>query len=123
MEQTRKILIIDKSPERKKRIQALKNRGFAVFPALNIAEARNRCKPGSYDLIVVNSGEEQDAAAELCNSILQRAPKQLLLLMVNPEDPIPARDYALTNKEDELVRRVEGMLGRRSATSDVALAA
>jgi DNA-binding response OmpR family regulator len=123
MEQTCKILIIDKSPERKNRIQALKSHGFAVYPALKIEEARNRCKPGCYDLIVVNSGEEQDVAAQLCNDILQRAPKQLLLLMVNPGDPIPARDYAVSNNEDELVQRVESLLGRRSTTSGAALAA
>jgi DNA-binding response OmpR family regulator len=123
MEQTRKILIIDKSAERKKRIQALKSRGFAVYPALNISEARNRCKPGAYDLIVVNSGDEHATAVELCDEILQRAPKQLMLLMTDQDTPVEGRDYTVSNNEDELVKRVESMLNRRSITNDVAVAA
>ncbi len=123
MDQTRKILIIDKSPERKKRIQALKDRGFRVYPALKIAEARNRCKPGSYDLIVVNSNGEQDAALELCDEILQRAPKQQLLLIVTSENQLPERGYAVSGSVEELVTRVETLLGRRSTTGEIQAAA
>jgi DNA-binding response OmpR family regulator len=123
MEETRKILIIDKSLERKTRIQALKSLGFAVYPALKIAEAGNRCKPGSYDLIVVNAGDEQDAALELCDTIRQRAPKQLLLLMVAPGSAAPNRDYVMSNKAEELASRAESLLRRRSVTADSGVAA
>lgn len=123
MEQNRKILMIDKSPERKTRIRALKGRGFAVYPALNIAEARNRCKPGSYDLIVVNSSEQPESALELCTEIRERAPKQLVILMADPETPVPALDYIVSGNEAALVERVESLLRGRSGNGEAAIAA
>ena len=42
MNSPRKILLIDKAQDRKERINALKNRSYAVFPALRMEEARSR---------------------------------------------------------------------------------
>ncbi len=123
MNQNRKILIIDKSSDRKKRIQALKGLGFAVYPALKIAEARNRCKPGSYDLIVVNASDDMENAVQLCDQIRERAPKQLLLMMVDPGAGTPSRDYVVSSNVEELANTVDSLLKRRSLTTDTPVAA
>ena len=113
MEDKRKVLIVDNSIDRKHRIRALKEKGFVVYPALRIAEARTRCKPGSYDMIVVDSGEDQSVAIELCDSLRERSPKQNLLLMVAKGSPFPARDYVVSREPAELVEKVEDILKRR----------
>ena len=122
MEDRRKILLIDKSADRKDRIRMLKDRGFGVYPALKIAEARNRCKPGSYDLIVVDSGDDQNAALALCDEVRNRSPKQHLLLMV-AQDSSPARDYLVSRDPAMLAEKIEALLGRRTASPDLGLAA
>lgn len=116
MDEKRKILIIDDSRDRKTRIAALKERGYMVYPARKLAEARNRCKPGSYHLIVVNAGEDQDAAVELCDAILRLAPKQPVMMMVGPEATPPSRDYLVPLDTNELAARVDSLLSKgRSA--------
>ncbi len=63
----KRILIIDSEPTRRKeRVAALKQRGFVVYPALKIEEARSRCRRGGYDLIIVSSAANQEAAMQLC---------------------------------------------------------
>lgn len=117
MEQQQKILMIDKAADRKKRIMALKEHGFTVHPALKIAEARNRCKSGSYDLIIVNSEEAWDEALELCQSIRQRSPHQALLLMASDRQIPAAPEYLVSSDPEQLVVRVEELLGKRPATT------
>jgi len=89
-----KVLLIDRNPEerRKERISVLKQHGYKVFPALDLQQARSRCKPGAFDIIVVNSGEQPDMALELCEWIRSNDPKQAVLLMVGAVQ-LPRRDY------------------------------
>src|SRR5271166_898448 len=95
-----RILLIDKAPDRKERINALKNRGYAVFPALNMEEARSRCMRGGYDLIVVNASGEYEATSQFCDDIRRQCPKQLLIMC---SDEQPARDYAVAPDVPALV--------------------
>jgi len=113
MEDKRKVLLVDNSSDRKDRIRALKEKGFVVYPALRIAEARTRFRPGSYDLIVIDSGEDQSGAIELCDSVREKSPKQNLLLMVAKGSPVPARDYVVSREPRELAQKVEDILKRR----------
>ena len=77
-----KVLLIDRDPERRnERISVLKKHGYKVFPALDIQQARSRCKPGAFDLIVVNSGGQPEMALELCEWIKANDPQQAILLM------------------------------------------
>src|SRR5437667_197693 len=81
-----KILMVDNDPQgRKDRINILRSHGFSAYPALNLQQAKTRCRPGAYDLIVVNPHNEKEPALELCNAIKQQNPNQLLLLMT-PDD-------------------------------------
>lgn len=122
MDQKRKILVIDNAPDRKTRIALLKERGYAVYPARNIGDAKNRCKPGAYDLIVINADDNRDAAIDLFDSIRRQAPKQLLLLMSVPGTEQPQRDSVVSSEPRDLADEVESLLKRR-APGGIALAA
>ena len=92
-----KVLIVDRSIDRKKRIAALKERGFSVFPALQLAEARSRCKPGAYDLIIVNTQDEPETAASFCEELSGRTPAQAVLLVVSNGSGPNGHDYVLAD--------------------------
>jgi DNA-binding response OmpR family regulator len=114
-----RILLIDKAPDRKERINALKGRGYAVFPALNMEEARSRCMRGGYDLIVVNANGDHDSAAQFCEDIRRQCPKQQLILCSEAQsggDGKVAPDIA------SVVQAVESALDKTSS-ADFARAA
>jgi len=113
-----KILLIDNAADRKDRIRALKNRGYAVFPALKMEDARSRCFRGNYDLIVVAAGEEQERALQFCDAIRKQCPKQYLLMTSGvPSD----REYALGGDLQSLLEAVDRTL--RPGAGDYANAA
>jgi len=121
MNSSRKVLLIDSAPDRKQRIKALADRGYGVFPALKMDEARSRCTRGGYDLIVVNAGQEQERALEFCDEIRKNCPKQLLLMTSNTNSD---RDYAIAGDIPSMVQHVEKLLPRESASpADLASAA
>jgi DNA-binding NtrC family response regulator len=105
-----KVLLIDRDPERRKeRVSVLKEHGYKVFPALEIQQAKDRCKPGVYDLIVVNSGEQPEMAHEFCDSILRKDPGQAVLLMAGESVQRPRRDYMVSDIPERLLERIESM--------------
>ncbi len=105
-----KVLIVDRSIDRKQRIAALKERGFLVFPALQLAEARSRCKPGAYDLIVVNAQDEPELAASFCEELSGRTPAQAVLLAVSNVSGANSRDYVVADDPEILAQRVSTLL-------------
>jgi hypothetical protein len=119
MEATHKVLIIDKSIDRKNRIGALKERGFAVFPALRLAEARSRCRPGAYDLVIVNAQDELEMAIAFCDSLRARTPAQPVLLLVSGAAQLPERDYVVAEDPKRLAEAVERMLGGAEGTAEL----
>jgi hypothetical protein len=114
MEAARKVLIVDKSIDRKTRIGAVRERGFAVFPALKLSEARGRCRPGAYDLIVVHGADELDACLALCDQLRERVPPQPVLLVMPDASKAPDRDYVVQGDAKAIADRVEAMFGRMS---------
>lgn len=114
MDSIRKVLIVDKSIDRKQRISAVKQRGFAVFPALKLSESRSRCRPGAYDLIVINASDEQQEAVAFCDELRGRTPSQPVLLVVGENVSAPDRDYVVQEDPESLAARVEAVLGRNS---------
>ena len=119
MNSPRKILLIDNASDRKARIKALSERGYTVFPALKMEEARSRCMRGGYDLIVVHAGEQPEQALALCDELCTQCPKQLLLMSGNE---VGDRDYAAPGDLSSLVQRVD-MLLHRNDQKDLASAA
>ena len=116
-----KVLLIDRDPElRKKRIAVLKKNGYRVFPALDLQQARQRCKPGTYDLIVVNAGEQPDMALEFCEWIRSENPKQAVLLMVGPIVQLPNRDYMVPDIPERLLERVDAIFERTEIVAKAA---
>ncbi len=116
-----KVLLVDRDPElRKARISTLKKSGYRVFPALDLNQARQRCKPGAYDLIVVNSGEQPETALEFCERIKSNDPKQAVLLMVGAIVQIPRQDYMVSDIPERLLERVESTLARAETVAKAA---
>jgi DNA-binding response OmpR family regulator len=105
-----KVLIVDKSIDRKKRIAALKERGFSVFPALQLAEARSRCKPGAYDLVIVNTQDEPEMAAAFCEELSGRTPPQAVLMAVSNVSGANGRDFVVADDPEILAQRVSALL-------------
>lgn len=120
MNSTRRVLLIDNASDRKERIKALRGRGYDVFPALRMDEARSRCTRGGYDLIVVNAGQEHDRALQFCDEIRQQCPNQLLLMS---DDAGTDRDFAVKNDINTLVQRVDSLLQESAKSADLASAA
>ena len=116
-----KVLLIDRDPEerRKERISVLKQHGYKVFPALNLQQARSRCEPGAFDIIVVNSGGQPDMALELCEWIRSNDPKQAVLLMVGAVQ-LPRRDYMVSDIPERLLERIESMFERADVAAKAA---
>lgn len=117
MPAARKVLIVDRGIDRKKRIAALKERGFSVFPALQLREARSRCRPGAYDLIIVSAQDEPEAAIAFCDELRQRTHPQPVLLMVSGESKNSEQAYMVADDPRLLADRVEALFGG-SATSE-----
>ncbi len=103
-----KVLMIDGDPKRRKeRISVLQKRGYKVFPALDLQQSKERCRPGIYDAIVVNSGGQPEMALEFCDSITTTFPKQAILLMVSEGMQLPRRDYMVADIPERLLERIE----------------
>ena len=111
-----KVLIVDKSIDRKKRIAALKERGFSVFPALQLAEARSRCKPGTYDLIIVNAQDEPETAASFCDELSARTPTQAVLLATSSGAGAAGKEYLVQDDPEILAERAASVLGHSPKT-------
>jgi DNA-binding response OmpR family regulator len=116
---SQRILLIDNASDRKDRINALKQHGYSVFPALRMEEARSRCMRGGYDLIVVNAGDEAQQAVEYCDAIRKQCPRQQVLMCSLDN----TRDYAVPPDVDSLVKAVDSTLHPTEQPTDLASAA
>jgi len=109
-----RVLLVDHAVEpkdrnRKERISLLKANGLTVYPAFDLQQARERCKPGRYDLIIVNAGSNPGLALAMCDEIVRQDSKQLLLLMVTPEMKVPRRSYLVSDNSEILLGRVKAL--------------
>lgn len=120
-----KILMVDNDPKsRKDRINILRAHGFTAYPALDLQQAKTRCKPGSYDLIIVNPREETEAAAEFCTTIRQQSPQQMLLTMTAAGQT--EAEGTVSDDPQKLLERVQAMFpkhGSASPAPEVSMAA
>jgi len=119
-----KILMVDNDPKsRKDRINILRAHGFSAYPALNRQQASTRCRPGAYDLIVVNSHEEREQALEFCETIRKQNPQQLLLLMTSADAETAGAEGTVSDDPQSLLERVEAMFPKHAAASEAPVAA
>jgi hypothetical protein len=113
-----KVLIVDKSIDRKKRISALREHGYSVFPALKLEEARSRCRPGAYDLIIVNAPDEPETAAAFCDELQSRTPAQAVLLAVSNGSGYNGQGYLVQDDPELLAQRAAALLGHSSSAKE-----
>ena len=105
-----RILLVDNAPDRKERIGILTANGLRVFPALNLQQARERCAPGKYGLIVVNSAGDAEAAMALCDEIIAKDPRQRVLLLTSSKTGIAGRGDTASDEPHALLAQVRMML-------------
>jgi DNA-binding response OmpR family regulator len=120
MNSPRKVLLIDNAPDRKERIKALRERGYNVFPALKMDEARSRCMRGAYDLVLVHADAQPEQAMQFCDEIRKQCPKQLLLMSSRNAGE---RDYTVGADIPTLVQRVDRLLQNEGQSTNLANAA
>ena len=118
-----KILMVDNDPkDRKQRINILRSHGFSAYPALNMQQAKTRCKPGSYDLIVVNPRDEKEQGMGLIAEIKNENPQQLVLLMIPADQPTDAEGM-VSDDPQMLLERVQTMFPKHAPASEASMAA
>src|SRR5689334_14990508 len=112
----KRILIIDSEPARRKeRVNELKQRGFAVYPALKLEEARSRCKRGGYDLIIVSAAANAEGALQLCDEIGKGTTRQPVLLMTPNGAPAGEQNHPVVSDDPKtLADKVEAILSGRA---------
>ena len=109
------VLLVDRDADRKERISLLKKNGFKVFPALDVGQARERYKPGKFDLIIVNApNNNPHPALAMCDEIARRDAHQPLLLMAGADLQLPERQYLVSPQPQMVVERAKALLAARS---------
>ena len=118
----KRVLIIDSEPSRRKeRVNELKRRGFAVFPALKLEEARSRCKRGGYDLIVVSAALHAEGAIQLCDEIRKADGQQRVLLMSPNAATTGEHNHQVVSEDPkELADKVEAILSGGTSANPMA---
>jgi len=102
--------MVDNDPKsRKARINILKAHGFAAYPALDLQQAKSRCKPNAFDLIVVNPRHERELALEFCDTIKKQNPDQLLLLMSTSDAEVVEGADMVSDDPQKLLERVQAI--------------
>jgi CheY-like chemotaxis protein len=88
-ENASRLLLVDPNPvSRKLRARVLNERGYAVFPARSFDDAISRVKPDAY-LAVLVSGDDEQEALDFCERLRSVHPKQLVIVLAQPESYIP----------------------------------
>ncbi len=116
-----KVLLVDSAPDRKERIALLRSHGLTIYPALDLEQARQRCKTGRFALIVVNAAMAPDLALQVCDQIRSENPEQPLIMLTAPGVSAPARDYVESMQPEALLKRVKAIF--TAAQTGKALAA
>ena len=106
----RKAMMVDDDKDRyrrKERNESLKQAGYKVFPVLRMQDVCARCKPGAFDLIVVNGTQNPMGALELCDQIKVNDPDQKLFMVADASQVNASREYIVSNW-NELNQRLAG---------------
>jgi CheY-like chemotaxis protein len=114
-----KLLLVDADFRelRKTRVAFMKGMGFTVYPATRIEDAVLRCKPGKFDLIVVNATAPAEQALEVCDQIRKNDPHQPLLLIVAGDRGLPRRDFIVADSAEAVNAKAKAMFRRGRAES------
>jgi response regulator RpfG family c-di-GMP phosphodiesterase len=84
------ILLIDDRPRTLvARAEHLMRRGFEVELASTIEQAESRWRPGRYILVLFAGRKHMLRAAECCERMKHRRPRQMIGMLVAPEAKLP----------------------------------
>ena len=124
--EVRKALLIDEDSDRyrrKERTTMLQNAGYKVFPVLRFEHAETRCKPGAFDLVVANAGENSTRALEFCEEMRRCNPKQKMFLVSNSNAAIGTQDYAVSNWDELMSKLASGNQAKEETKPESSLSA
>jgi CheY-like chemotaxis protein len=109
-----RILLVDGNISlRKLRAEILTREGYRVYPATNWENAIPRCRPGAFDLVLINAKDDETSALEFCTEVRRLNPKQLIIMLTQPYAFIPPGSCANEVVRDgprELVAQVGATL-------------
>jgi DNA-binding NtrC family response regulator len=104
----RRALMVDDDRDRyrrKERTDALKQAGYKVYPVLRLQDVCTRCKPGAFDVIVVNGTQNPALALEVSDQIKSNDPNQRIILFSSQD--LGSRDFIVSDWQ-EVLRRLGG---------------
>ena len=114
-----RILLVDDDVfHRKLRSEILTRSGYDVYPATDYEDALFRCKPGTYDLVLVSGQRDEKAALEFCQKVRSLNPEQIVIVLAKPFAYIPDEacpDDVVTDGPRELLATVKQALSAGSA--------
>lgn len=85
-----RLLLVGRDPLlRKIRADVLKRCGYAVFPATDYEDALSRCKPNSYDAVLVSGEDNEQEALDFCEEVRTLNPNQIVIVIARPHVYIP----------------------------------
>lgn len=108
------ILFIDNGhrDRRRERNAALKNAGFKVHPARSFEQSLSRVGSGAYDLIIASTDAAPDQARQFVEAVQRNHPQQKLLVLQTTEIELPSGTDVVRSDLNQLLERVQEMLGR-----------
>jgi len=98
----KRVLLVDSSPKRDLRAEAMRKVGVDVDCAADVVEARCWWKPDLYDLVLISAASEHGRRDKFCGEIRNAMPSQRLAFLVgkpeylaaspNPDEPSVPND-------------------------------
>jgi response regulator RpfG family c-di-GMP phosphodiesterase len=117
---TKNVLLVEgPSTDRERHIKTLEKNGYQVISADNVDGARALFEPKKYNLVVVSLNGFGQKAATFCNEIKESDERQVVAMIFNPDQELPATDcptIIFTTEPDEyFLARVETLTAEYAA--------
>jgi response regulator RpfG family c-di-GMP phosphodiesterase len=117
---TKNVLLVEgSSPARERHTKTLEKNGYQVISADDIESARALYEPRKFTLVVVSLNGFGNDAANFCNEIKDTDDRQVVALIFNPDQELPATDcptMIFTTEPDEyFLARVETLTAEYAA--------
>lgn len=118
--QTKNVLLVEgPSPARDRHGKTLEKNGYRVIFAESVDDGRALFEPQKFGLIVVSLNGFGQIAADLCNEIKEKDDRQIIAMIFNPDQELPATDcptIIFTTEPDEyFLARVETLTATYAA--------
>lgn len=120
LRKTKNVLLVEgTSSDRDRHAKTLERNGYQVTIGSDLEEARALFEPKKFNLVVVSLNGFGQQAAAFCNEIKESDDRQLVALIFNPDQELPATDcptIIFTTEPDEyFLARVETLTAEYAA--------